>query len=510
MPTDSLTFVFHDQLDAKLIQTTAADGPVFMAEATVAPSGYTHKRRLAFQLSAMRHFRDRLRQDHVEVDYRTLEENDDWIAALRGIIEERRPRRVMAVRPGDLRHTAAIKRVCAEMGVGCEIQTDPRFYTNEGFFADFAAGRKALRHEHFYRRVRNEWNILLENDGSPVGGAWNFDQENRDSFGKEGPGPIPGPQPHSPDDTTAEVLREVERLFPDNPGSLAGFVEPVQAESAKAALLDFVAHRLPLFGRFQDAMWTGTSFLYHSHLSGVINLGLLSPREAVEAVLTAYGSSGESIPLAAVEGFVRQVIGWREYVAGIYYHYMPEYAEKNGLGADLEIPEVLWTGETEMACIADAMQNLLENGYAHHIQRLMVLGLWCLLLGVRPTAVHRWHMEMYADAYDWVSLPNVLGMSQFADGGLMAGKPYCASGAYINRMSNYCRNCRFDPKRSVGEDGCPITTLYWDFLQRNKDRLATNRRMGFYFKNLDRKDKGELAAVRRRAESIRSGSLEGI
>ena len=293
----------------------------------------------------------------------------------------------------------------------------------------------------------------------------------------------------------------VAREFPDSPGKLEGFDYPVTPGDANKALTDFIEHRLGNFGSYQDAMVTGEPFLYHSRLSSSLNLHLLDPREAVTAAIKALDE--DRAPINAVEGFVRQIVGWREYVRGIYWLKMPGYADMNALNAQLEVPEFMWTAETEMRCMGDSVGQLVEHAYAHHIQRLMVLGLYTMMLGVRPFAVHEWHMSMYADAIDWVSMPNVVGMSQFGDGGIVGTKPYCATGKYIDRMSDYCKDCRYDPKKSSGDDACPFTTLYWDFLARNRPKLSKVPRMNMQLRNLDRKSKGELLSIRSQTEGIR-------
>lgn len=266
-------------------------------------------------------------------------------------------------------------------------------------------------------------------------------------------------------------------------------------------LEDFVARRLELFGRYQDAMVSGEPFLYHSLLSSALNLRLLEPREVVKAAVDAL--DGGQAPINAVEGLVRQILGWREYVRGVYWWKMPGYAQLNALHAELPMPAFMWTGETDMSCVRDGVSQLHEHAYTHHIQRLMVLGLFALLLGVHPYRVHEWHMAMYTDAIDWVSLPNVLGMSQYGDGGILATKPYCASGSYINRMSDYCGQCRYDPARSTGADACPFTTLYWDFLMRNRKTLKANHRMGLQLRNLERKSDSERRSIRKRARELK-------
>jgi deoxyribodipyrimidine photolyase-related protein len=232
-----------------------------------------------------------------------------------------------------------------------------------------------------------------------------------------------------------------------------------------------------------------------------MNMKLLHPRRAIEAAEKAYRSG--RAPLNSVEGFVRQILGWREYVRGVYWHYMPDYREKNALGAHLPLPDLYWTGETDLHCLQQAIGQTLKYGYSHHIQRLMVTGLFALLLGVDPRAIHEWYLAMYVDAVEWVELPNTLGMSQFADGGIMASKPYVASGQYIKRMSNYCRDCRYDPTRAAGDDACPFTTLYWDFLARHAETLSSNRRMSLQLKNLERKGSAELLEIRARAATLR-------
>ena len=269
----------------------------------------------------------------------------------------------------------------------------------------------------------------------------------------------------------------VERHFADHPGSLHSFAWPVTRAQALQALDDFIAHRLPHFGRWQDAMWPGQPWLWHSALSAAMNLKLLNPREVVAAAEAAYRAG--AVPLESAEGFIRQVLGWREYVRGIYWTRMPAYAEVNALDARQDLPAFYWSGDTPMACLADAITQTLAHGYAHHIQRLMVTGLYALLLGVEPRQVHAWYLAVYVDAVEWVELPNTIGMSQYADGGLMASKPYAASGRYIERMSagRLCATCRYDPGQRLGERACPYTLLYWDFLLRHADRFARNPRI---------------------------------
>jgi deoxyribodipyrimidine photolyase-related protein len=351
----------------------------------------------------------------------------------------------------------------------------------------------------------------------PAGGQWNFDADNREAFGREGPGLLVPPLRFEPDETTHEVMALVNAQQPPAPGRLAQFGWPVTRAQALAALEDFISHRLADFGRYQDAMWGGQPWLYHAMISSSLNLKLLDPREVIAAAEGAWRAS--QVPLASAEGFIRQILGWREYVRGVYWLRMPAYADLNALDAHEALPGFYWTGDTDMRCLADAIGQTLEHGYAHHIQRLMVTGLYALLLGVAPREVHAWYLAVYVDAVEWVELPNTLGMSQHADAGPprgptpppgpMASKPYIATGQYIARMSDHCRGCRFDPAQRTGERACPFTTLYWDFLARHQARLARNPRMALQVKNLQRVTPEEMAQIRERAQALRQGQVKG-
>lgn len=486
---------FDRQQDAVLMMEVAE-------EATYIPQ---HRIRLTLFFSAMRHFRDALRTNGMTVHYCGLEDTDNrgsFAKELERRVQKLQPERLKLTKPGDHRVEQGLVESAHSLGRRLDILPDRHFSSPEAFDS-FAEGRKALRLETFYRHMRREHDVLMS-DGKPEGGQWNFDKDNRETFGKGGLPRIPRPRAFPPDAITQEVMGMVARRFPDSPGTLNAFDYPVTREDARLALDDFIEHRLGAFGRYQDAMASGEPYLYHSRLSCVLNLHLLNPRDAISAALEAY-RAGDA-PLNAVEGFVRQVLGWREFVRGIYWREMPDYAELNELEADLEMPAFMWTGETKMACVHDAVQQLHDHGYAHHIQRLMVLGLFALLLGVRPYAVHRWHMSMYADAVDWVSLPNVVGMSQYGDGGIVGSKPYAASGNYIDRMSDYCAGCRYDPRKASGDDACPFTTLYWDFLSRNRKRLKGLRHMGYQLANLDRKEPIERKAILERAEALKEAA----
>jgi deoxyribodipyrimidine photolyase-related protein len=370
-----------------------------------------------------------------------------------------------------------------------------------GDFALWARNRSTLRSEHLYRVLRRRTGILMIGK-EPQGGHWNYDAENRQAFGRQGPPPVLPPEGFAPDAITREVLRDVETHFPSHPGRAADFDWPVTPAQAKSALTDFLEHRLAQFGRYQDALWTGNPYLFHARLSPALNLKLLSPTEVVAAAVQSLAAG--NAPLAAVEGFVRQILGWREFIHGVYWTQMPGYLNHNALEARNRLPDFYWTAATDMACLREVIEQTLRYGYAHHIQRLMVTGLFALLLGVEPRQVHEWFLAVYVDAVEWVELPNTLGMSQYADGGLVASKPYVASGRYIQRMSNYCRGCRFQPDRAVGPTACPFTTLYWDFLIRHRTRFAHHPRTALQWRSLERFDEPTRVAIGRQAAELRA------
>ena len=469
-------------------------------EATHVPS---HKARTVLFLSAMRHFRDELAAEGLPVHYRALErEADTRLAdALAVDLRALSPNAVVMTEAGDHRVETGLRSACVGAGVLVEVRADDRFLCPTPAFERWAMGRGSLRLEHFYRHMRRKTGVLMA-DGEPRGGRWNFDQDNRKGFGRQGPGLVPPPLAFAPDALTREVMALVERRFPQAPGGLARFDWPVTRAQALAALDDFIRHRLPAFGPWQDAMWTGEPYLWHARLSAAMNLGLLLPQEVNDAALTALEDG--SAPIASVEGFVRQILGWRELVRGLYRREMPGYLDRNALEAHQPLPRFYWTGESGCTCLRAVIGQILDYGYAHHIQRLMVTGLFALLLGVEPREVHHWYLAMFVDAVEWVEAPNTLGMSQFADGGLLASKPYVASGRYIERMSDYCRHCRFDPARSEGPEACPFTTLFWDFLDRHRERFANHPRTALMWRNLGRLDPERLVAIRDRAAALRA------
>ncbi len=502
--TRRLIIVLGDQLSftsAAFDDFDAAKDRVWMAEVSVESTKvWSGKARIAMFISAMRHFRDELIQKKWAVDYCEMGVHSSFADALRASVERLKPQSLVMVHAGEWSVQLEIERVASELKVPIEVRDDRHFLCSRSDFVKHTEGRKQLRMEFFYREMRQKTDVLMEK-GKPVGGQWNFDHDNRGSFGKAGPGLRVPPRAFKPDGLTREVIAMVNERFAEHPGTLDDFDWPVTAAEAKVALADFIQHRLPDFGQYQDAMWTDEPWLYHSRLSAAMNLKLLDPREVIAAAEKAYQNG--TVPLAAAEGFIRQILGWREYVRAIYWHLMPDYIERNSMNAHEPLPGFYWTGETDMNCLRDTIQQTLRYGYAHHIQRLMVTGLFALLYGVHPRRVHEWYLAVYVDAVEWVELPNTLGMSQYADGGVMASKPYVASGKYIQRMSNYCSGCRYDPAQSTGPKACPFTTLYWDYLLQHEPALRKNQRMAMQVRNLARLDDTQRAAIQLQAKGLR-------
>jgi deoxyribodipyrimidine photolyase-related protein len=313
---------------------------------------------------------------------------------------------------------------------------------------------------------------------------------------------VPAPMGFAADVITRDVMQLVNERFAKHPGSLEHFDWAVTRAQALAALHDFVEQRLCAFGEYQDAMWQNQPYLYHSRLAAALNTKLISPKEVCAAAEQSYRAG--RAPLAAVEGFIRQILGWREFVRGLYWLRMPDYVDDNALQAHQDLPRFYWTAETDMSCMRDALKQTLDYGYAHHIQRLMVTGLFALLYGVVPKQVHEWYLAVYVDAVEWVELPNTIGMSQYADDGFMASKPYCASGKYIQRMSNYCSNCRYKPELSTGANACPFTTLYWDFLLRHVDKFANHPRAALQWRSLQHLSSEQRSAIQKQASEFRA------
>ncbi len=495
-----LILVLGDQLSEDVAALNAADKAsdiVVMAE--VAEEGsYVphHPKKIAFILASMRKFAARLREGGWTVAYSESDDTENS-QSIPGELLRRADQygasEVIATRPGEYRLIAALE----DCPLTVTLLEDDRFIASHKEFEDWAEGRKALRMEYFYREMRRKTGLMMEGD-KPAGDKWNYDHDNR----KPAPDDVDfgGPMQFTPDAVVEEVLALVERRFGNHFGDLHPFWFATDQGQARRALTHFVKHALPKFGDFQDAMLAENRFLYHAVVGLYINVGLLDPLEVCRAVEQAW-KDGDA-PINAAEGFIRQIIGWREYVRGIYFHEGPDYPRRNGLNHQRKLPEFYWGAETRMRCVSKAVEQTGAEAYAHHIQRLMVTGNFALLAGLDPAQVSEWYLAVYADAFEWVEAPNVVGMSLFADGGVIASKPYVSSGAYINRMSDYCKGCHYKVSVKTGEGACPFNLLYWHFLDRHRDRFSNNARMGNMYRTWDRMDADRRATVLSEAEAF--------
>ncbi len=465
-----------------------------------------HQQKIVLVLSAMRHFADELRERGVRVDYVPLDALDNsghLTSEVQRAVLRHAPDRVVVTEPGEWRVQAMMEDWAALTDTPVERRDDGRFFASRARFAAWAGGRRRWLMEHFYREMRREHDILMVGD-QPAGGEWNLDAQNRKPLPASAV--LPGRLRFAPDATTRAVMALVARRFGDHFGEIEEFGWPVNRRDALRALQDFIERGLQHFGDYQDAMRAGAPFLFHSLLAPALNLGLLSAGEICEAAEGAWRSG--AAPLNAVEGFVRQILGWREYVRGVYWTLMPEYEWRNALNAKRSLPAFYWTGETPMRCLREAIGSTARYAYSHHIQRLMVTGNFALLAGVVPREIERWYLAVYADAFEWVEMPNTLGMAVFADGGDMASKPYAASGAYIDRMSDFCPACTYDVKQKTGSKACPFNYLYWAFLIRNEGRLSGNPRLAMPYRTLAGWTQERRAEIHAEAEAFLDGLEE--
>jgi deoxyribodipyrimidine photolyase-related protein len=521
-PLRHLILILGDQLDH---QSSAFEGfdpkqdAVLMIEALEESTHvWSHKIRTTLFLSAMRHFAQELEARGWPVMYRKLEgEGDATLAAgVLAAIAQLKPQAVIGVEPGDYRVRQQLQNAIdsiapradsapgkGQKGLKISLQwrDDTLFLCSTAEFRKWAGSSKSLRMEFFYRQMRQRHKVLMDGN-EPVGGQWNFDAENRKSFGKAGPQNVPKPQFYKTDEITQQVIKVVNEKFKDHPGALDKFNWPVNREQALHALQDFIDHRLEQFGPHEDAMWTNLEFGWHSLLSSSLNLKLISPLEVVQAAEKAYHARG--LEIASVEGFIRQILGWREFMRGVYFLDMPQMALDNFYGHENALPKWYWTANTKMNCMRQSIQQTLDNGYSHHIQRLMITGMFGVTAQIKPQALCNWYLAVYVDAVEWVELPNTAGMALFANGGRFTSKPYVASGAYVKRMSNYCQGCAYNPETRSGKDACPVTTLYWNFLDAHEKEFAGNPRTALMVKNLQRMTDEERLAVRSRASEMLS------
>jgi deoxyribodipyrimidine photolyase-related protein len=501
----NLVLILGDQLDR---ESSALDGfdakqdRVLMIECVEESTHvWSHKTRTALFLSAMRHFAAYLQSKKMRLEYRSLDKDNDasFESALAEVFSREKPQTLIVVEPGDLRVEASLTKIAKSHSVSLDIREDRHFLCTKSEFTKWAGKNKSLRMEFFYREMRRKHQVLMEGE-KPLGGVWNFDAENRKSFGKSGPQDVPTLPTFRPDKVTKEVIDLVEQRFKDHPGSTEHFNWPVTREDALVALQSFIEKRLADFGPHQDAMWTGLHFGWHSLLSSSINLKLLHPREVIAAAETAF--KRENLDIASVEGFIRQVLGWREFMRGVYFLDMPSLKTANHFDHKNALPKWYWSGKTHMNCLKNCIDQTMQFGYAHHIQRLMITGMFGITAEIEPQQLCDWYLAVYVDAIEWVELPNTAGMALFANGGRFTSKPYVASGAYVKRMSNYCDGCRYKPDQKTGAKACPLTTLYWNFLDKHEETFASNPRTSLMVRNLARMTDEERDAIRTEAKRM--------
>ncbi len=493
-----LRLILGDQLSDTLSSLDGIDKDrdmIFMCEVwEEATYVKHHKKKIAFIFSAMRHFYKDLKAQGYNIHYTKLDDADNagsFSGEVERMIKAHDVTQVIVTEASEYRVLKDMQEWASQFNIPVEIREDTRFLCSKDRFATWAKDRKELRMEYFYREMRRDYKILLSDDNKPEGGEWNYDSQNRKPP-KEGLA-IPETYMAEPDSITRDVMALVAERFDDHFGDLEPFHFAVTKDQALHALDQFIEQRLSSFGDYQDAMVQGEPWMYHSHLGFYINCGLLDPMTCVRRAENAY-YAGDA-PLNAVEGFIRQIIGWREYVRGIYWLKMPDYETVNFLNATRGLPALYWGAPTKMNCLKQCVSETKENAYAHHIQRLMVLGNFALIAGLNPDHVNEWFMIVYADAYQWVELPNVTGMILFADGGVLGSKPYAASGAYINKMSDYCSGCSYKVTKKNGPEACPFNYLYWDFLMRNHDKLKGNHRLRMIYATLGRMSDEKKQAI---------------
>ncbi len=494
----TLHLVLGDQLSesiSSLRDFDKAHDRILMAE-VAAEANYVkhHQLKLVLVFSAMRHFAKHLIEAGYQVTYVTLDDprnSGSLLSECQRFCEAYGVSDVVLTEPAEYRLFKQFYDASLQSDLSIIMREDDRFLASKRDFLTFAEGRKQLRMEYFYRQMRVRYQVLLEDD-KPIGGKWNLDAENRKSI----PDDIIPPKPmrFPADDITNTVKAMVAEKFSQNMGDATEFEYGVTQSHADAVLKQFITERLPQFGHYQDAMRQGDPWLFHSHISFYLNCGLLTPLTIIRQAEEAYHNG--HAPLNAVEGFIRQILGWREYVRGLYWMKMPDYSALNYLRAERALPQFFWDANTEMNCLKQCVSDTVQYAYAHHIQRLMVLGNFALLAGLAPSEVNNWYLLVYADAYEWVELPNVSGMVLYADGGVLASKPYAASGTYIDKMSDYCKSCQYKVKQKNGEEACPFNYLYWDFLDRNRHFLEGNPRLGMPYRTLNRMTDEKREAIR--------------
>jgi deoxyribodipyrimidine photolyase-related protein len=508
-----LRLILGDQLSASLSSlegVTATDVILMcevMAEATYVPH---HPKKIAFLFTAMRHFAGELTARGLQVRYITLDDpgnTGSFDGEVRRALKETNAQSLVVTEPGEYRLLKIFEAWQTDLGVAVDIRPDTRFLCATDAFRLWAAKHRELRMEYFYRAMRQRHDILMEKDQTPTGGQWNFDKENR----KSPPRGLSSPKriSHAKDSITKDVLALVKSRFSHHFGTLEPFHYAVTREQALMELDHFIACLLPHFGDYQDAMVAGEPYLYHALISSYLNAGLLLPLEICRLAEAAFRSG--KAPLNAVEGFIRQILGWREFMRGIYWLHMPDYGEQNYFAANEPLPDFYWSADTKMACLTEAVRHTRDHAYSHHIQRLMITGNFALLAGLDVKQVQEWYLSVYSDAYEWVEMPNTLGMALFGDGGIVGSKPYAASGKYIRKMSNFCSRCVYDPAETTTPNACPFNALYWDFIARHQAKLGSNHRLFYVYSTWNKFSPAKQKTIRDKAAEIfsdlRAGTL---
>ena len=512
---NSLRLILGDQLNSQHSWFDTVDDEVtYCLFETWSETNYVrhHVQKIAGFFLAMRAFAQLLEDKGHRVVYRTLDETRELQLAsitdnLAELARTQGARQVAYQLPDEYRLDEELKRFAASFSGEVTAVDTEHFLSARDTVKNLFAGKKTFLMETFYRKMRKQHGVMMEPNGEePLTGQWNYDKDNRGSLPKDIKFPAAVSFQHDASDIVAMLNRhEVPTM-----GEMAdaSFPYPITREEAREVLADFTENRLPDFGTYQDAMTVRHPYLYHANLSFAMNLKIISPREVINAAVAAFEKRPEEIEINQVEGFVRQILGWREYMRGVYWAKMPGFADQNDLDHQAKLPEWFWTGDTRMNCLKHAVGQSLELGYAHHIQRLMVTGNFALLLGVHPDEVDQWYLGVYVDAIEWVQITNTRGMSQRADGGLVATKPYVSSANYINKMSDYCKGCHYNYKDKTGEKACPFNSLYWDFLDRHRDNFGNNFRMAFMYKTWDRNDGDKKAAILERAAWVKAHAEE--
>lgn len=507
----TLRLILGDQLNARYRWfSEVQDDVVYVMMEVRQETDYVlhHAQKILAIFAAMRDLARRLGEAGHRVHYLAIDDprNLQAIPAnIDALIDHYQAGAVEYQEPDEWRLDEQLYRHGRRSAVSWLMVDSEHFYSPRHQAADIFAGRRQWLMEFFYRQMRAQHRVLMEADGTPVGGQWNYDAENRKPWRGKPSEPRDPRSLHDHSSLWKTIVDAGVNSF-GNPNA-DRFAWALNREEALQQLEAFIEHALPHFGDFQDAMSVHAWRLFHSLLSFALNVKMLNPREVVAKAEDAYHAG--HAPLAAVEGFIRQILGWREYVRGVYWARMPDYLEKNVFGHTRALPVWFWDGNTRMNCLHHAITQSLEQAHAHHIQRLMIIGNFALLAGLDPREVHQWYLGIYIDAFEWVELPNTLGMSQFADGGLLATKPYVSSAAYIDRMSDYCKGCHYDKKSRIGELACPFNALYWDFFRRNAGALSRNPRLGMVYRQLEKMDEAAVEDCRRQARWITS-NLDSI